>query len=202
MGFRKDIATRLTRPLVRIIARTSITPNALTWTGFLLIVAAAAVIATGHLFAGGWVFLFASAFDLLDGALARITGKTTDFGAALDSTLDRFSEAIVLLAIMFVYARDQSYWLGLLTGFTMICSFLVSYVRARAEGLGLKLTEGFFTRAERVVVLGLGLLLSQFSGILAIALAIITVLSFFTAAQRLFLVRQKLKERDEKVGNQ
>lgn len=193
MGFRKNVSARLTRPLVQIIARTSITPDVLSWTGFILTAAAAVVIATGHLFAGGWILLFASVFDMLDGALARLTGKTTSFGAALDSTLDRLSEAVILLAIMFRFAQDQSYWFVLLTGFTMVGSFMVSYVRARAEGLGLTLTEGFFTRSERIVVLVLGLLLGQFNGILAIALGIITVLSFATAAQRLVLVRQKLR---------
>jgi len=196
MGFRKNISVRLTRPLVKLLARTPVTPDALTWTGFLLTVVAAVVIGSGHLFAGGWAVLFAGLFDMLDGALARLTNKVTDFGAALDSTLDRLSEAVLLLAVMFRYAQNQSYWFVLLTGIALAGSFMVSYIRARAEGLGLKLTEGFFTRADRVIVLALGLLLSRFNGILAIALGIIAVLSFFTAGQRLYLVRRKLGNRE------
>jgi CDP-diacylglycerol---glycerol-3-phosphate 3-phosphatidyltransferase len=195
MGFRKDISVRLTNPLVRLLARTSISPNTLTWIGFILTVAAAIIIGTGHLFTGGWAVIIAGCFDMLDGALARLAHKTTAFGAALDSTLDRLSEAALLLAIMFWYARQDAYWFVLLTGLALTASFAVSYVRARAEGLGLQLLEGFFTRADRVIVLALGLLLSQFNGILPIALGIITLLSFITAGQRLYLISQKTKNK-------
>jgi len=193
MGFRKDVSVRLTNPVVRLLARSPVTPNILTWLGFILAIVAAVVIGTGHLFAGGWLVLFAAAFDMLDGALARLTNRTSAFGGALDSTLDRLSEAVILLAVMFWYARSQQEWLVMLTGITLVFSFIVSYIRARAEGLGLELKDGIFTRAERVIVLSLGLLLSHFSGILAIALGIIAVLSIITAGQRLFLVWRKTR---------
>ena len=191
---RKATSDYFTQPVVKVLARTPVTPNTITWLGFWVTVVAAVLVVTGNLFAAGFVVLFAGFFDMLDGALARLTNKTSSFGAALDSTLDRLSEAVLLLAVMVQYTQHQSYWYVLLAGAALIGSFMVSYIRARAEGLGLQLLEGFFTRADRVVVLALGLLLSQINGILAIALGIIAVLSFVTAGQRLFLVWQKTRK--------
>ena len=190
---RKDFAYRITYPIVQLIARTSITPNTLTWTGFVLTVGAAAVIYLGHPFAAGWLVLFAGLFDMLDGALARLTKRMTSFGAVLDSTLDRLSEAVLLMGVRALYVRLGDTGFALLSGGTMVGSFMVSYIRARAEGIGLELKEGWFTRAERVIVLALGLLLSRFAIALPIALGIIFVLSFLTAGQRLFLVWQKTR---------
>lgn len=195
MDFRKSISLRLTSPVVRIIARTPVTPNILTWLGFLITVVAAIIVGSGRLFAAGWVVLFAALFDMLDGSLARFSGKSSVFGAALDSTLDRVSEAALMLGIMFWYTQQQNEWLVILTGVTLVGSFMVSYIRARAEGLGLELREGLFTRAERVIVISLGLLLNQFFSILAIALGVIAILSYITAGQRLFLVWRKLKDK-------
>ena len=137
--------------------------------------------------------LAAGFFDMLDGALARYTNKVTRFGAVLDSTLDRLSEAVLLLGILVLYAREQSVALILLVGAALIGSLLVSYIRERAEALGLECQVGFFTRPERVVVLALGLLLNQFFEALAIALAIVVVLSFFTVGHRLIHVWQQTK---------
>lgn len=190
---RKDFAYRITYPIAHLIARTSITPNTLTWTGFVLTVGAATIIYLGHPFAAGWLVLFAGLFDMLDGALARLTKRITLFGAALDSTLDRLSEAVLLMGVMALFIRLGDTGFALLSGGTMVGSFMVSYIRARAEGIGLDLKEGWFTRAERVIVLALGLLLSRFAIALPIALGIIFVLSFLTAGQRLFLVWQKTR---------
>jgi CDP-diacylglycerol--glycerol-3-phosphate 3-phosphatidyltransferase len=190
---RKDFAYRITYPLVRLLARTHLTPNTITWIGFVLTVGAAVVIYLGHPFAAGWVVLFAGLFDMLDGALARLTNQMTSFGAALDSTLDRLSEAVLLLAVMGFYVNNGAGGFAILSGAALVGSFMVSYVRARAEGIGLELKEGWFTRAERVIALTLGLLLSRFAIALPIALGIIFVLSFLTAGQRLFLVWQKTR---------
>jgi CDP-diacylglycerol--glycerol-3-phosphate 3-phosphatidyltransferase len=190
---RKDFAYRITYPIAQIIARTSVTPNTLTWIGFVVTVVAAVVIYLEHPFAAGWVVLFAGFFDMLDGALARLTNRMTSFGAALDSTLDRLSEAVLLLAVLGFYVNNGAGGFAILSGAALIGSFMVSYVRARAEGIGLDLKEGWFTRAERVIVLALGLLLSRFAIALPIALGIIFVLSFLTAGQRLFLVWQKTR---------
>ena len=196
---RKTIAYRITEPVVQLLAKMPISPNALTWLGFLLTVGAAVLIATGHLLAAGLVVLFAGFFDILDGALARRTNRTTRFGSILDSTLDRLSEAALLLGILvlFLLTEEQSVlftllaqeWSILLISVALLSSLLVSYIRARAEAMGLECQVGLFTRAERVVVLALGLFLNQ----IVIALAIIVVFSFITAGQRLVYVWQQTK---------
>ena len=107
-GVRKTAARYLTRFSVRILARTGIPPDAVTWSGFIITLGAAALIITGNLFAAGFVVLVAGFLDMLDGALARSTGKTTRFGGILDSTLDRLSEAALLLSVLFVYASGNS----------------------------------------------------------------------------------------------
>lgn len=193
-GIRKSLTNYLTEPAVRLLAKTSVTPSVITWFGFLLALGAASLITTGHIFAAGFIVLIAGFFDILDGALARHTNRTTRFGAILDSTLDRLSEAVLLLAILLLYARDQLVTQTLLAGIALLGSLLVSYIRARTEALGLKCRVGLFTRTERVVVLVLGLWLSHIAYALMIALVIIAVFSFITAAQRLAYVWQKTKD--------
>ena len=190
---RKTVAHYLTQPVVRLLAKTCITPNAITWLGFLLAVGAAALIITGHLFAAGFVVLIAGFFDILDGALARQTNQTTRFGAVLDSTLDRLAEVVLLLGIIVLYVRGGFIVGILLASVALPSSLLVSYIRARAESLGLECQVGLFTRAERIIVLALGLLLNQIDNALVIALAIIVVFSFFTIGQRLIYVWQQTK---------
>ncbi len=190
---RKTLAYRFTKPVVRLLARTPITPSAITWFGFLLTAGAAALIITEHLLVAGLVVLIAGSFDILDGALARHTNQATRFGAVLDSTLDRLSEAVLLIGILVLYAREQSITGILLVGVALPSSLLVSYIRARAEALGLECQVGLFTRAERVIVLVLGLLLNQIDNALIIALAIIVVFSFITVGQRLLYVWRQTK---------
>lgn len=192
---RKVVASYLTQPAVRLLAKTPITPNTISWFGFLVTIGAAALIITGYLFAAGFVVLVAGFFDILDGALARSTNRTTQFGAVLDSTLDRLAEAVLLLGILVLYTKEPSTTGILVVGVALLGSLLVSYIRARAEALGLKCQVGLFTRAERVVVLALGLLLSQFTHALIIALVIIVVFSFITIGQRLVYVWQQTKIR-------
>jgi CDP-diacylglycerol--glycerol-3-phosphate 3-phosphatidyltransferase len=191
--FRKILASYFTRSVVGLLAKTPLTPNTITWIGFVVTVGAGALIVTGHLFAAGFVVLAAGFFDILDGALARQTNRVTRFGGVLDSTLDRLAEAVILIGLLVVYAREQAVAKVTLVSVTLIGSQLVSYVRARAEGLGLKCEIGIFTRAERVVLLSLGLLLSQFDHALIIVLAIILVFSYVTVGQRLFYVWQQTK---------
>lgn len=186
---RKSAASRLTEPAVRFLARTHVTPSTVTWLGFSIALGAAALIITGHLFIAGFVVLVAGFFDMLDGALARYTGQVTRFGAILDSTLDRVSEAVLLLGILVWYIRDLSVIEILLASVALFGSQLVSYIRARAEALNLKCEVGLFTRPERVIVMAIGLL----SGQLAIALGIIVAFSFFTVGQRLLYVWKQIK---------
>ena len=190
---RETVAYYLTRPAVLLLAKTSITPNTLTWSGFLLSIGVAALIVTEHLFAAGFLVLVAGLFDLLDGALARHTNQATHFGAVLDSIVDRLAEAVILLGILVLYAREQSIIGILLVGIALPSSLLVSYIRARAEAAGLKCKVGLFTRGERVIVLALGLLLSQIDYALVFALGIIALFSLFTVGQRLLHVWRQTK---------
>ena len=182
-------AHRFAQPAAQLLAKTGLTPNTLTVLGFLVSAAAAGVIAADHLLVGGLVVLFAGLFDLLDGALARARGQATRFGALLDSTLDRLSEAALLFGLLVLYARQDSTQGILLSGAVLVGSLLVSYVRARAEGLGLKCEVGLFTRPERVIVLALGLMLDQ----VLVALWVMAVLTYVTVAQRLLYIWQQTR---------
>jgi CDP-diacylglycerol--glycerol-3-phosphate 3-phosphatidyltransferase len=192
---RKAAGHYLIQPVVRPLARTGVTPNTITWIGFLLSAGGGALIITGHLFIAGLVVLFAGLFDMMDGALARLTGRVTSFGAILDSTLDRLAEAVLLLGILYLFARGGSIAGSVLVGVTLLGSLLVSYIKARAESLGIECSVGIFTRPERVIVLALGLLLSQINHALIVALAIIAAFSFFTAGQRLVHSLKKAKSK-------
>lgn len=192
-GLRRSLGKYFAEPVAALLEKMHMTPNIVTCLGLLITIAAAVLIALEHPFAGGFVVLFAGLFDMLDGALARRTNRVTKFGGMLDSTLDRLSEAAVLIGIMVPYVKDASVWGVAVTGTALIGGQLVSYIRAKAEALNIKCEVGIFTRPERVVILTLGLLLSRFDYVLLIALALSAVLSFITAGQRLFLVWQKTK---------
>jgi CDP-diacylglycerol--glycerol-3-phosphate 3-phosphatidyltransferase len=171
----------MTGGLSRLLARSGLSPNAVTVIGFLITVAAAWITTTGELFIAGLVVLFAGFFDMLDGALARATGRVTRFGAILDATLDRLSEAALFIGIMVYYAPDGNTAAVVLAGATLAGALTVSYLRARAEATGLEGKEGLFTRPERVITLAAGLL----TGWLIPALIVICVLSYVTVIQRL-----------------
>ena len=195
---RKSTSSRLTEPIVRLLVKTHVTPTTLTWLGFSIALGAAAVIATGHLFIAGFMVLAAGFFDMLDGALARHTEQVTSFGAVLDSTLDRVSEAVLLVGVLlfYLFLGNHSTIGILLVCLALVASPLVGYIRARAEAIGLECQVGLFTRAERVIALAVGLLLSQIVDYaLIIALAVIVVFSFATAGQRLRYVWQRTKTR-------
>src|SRR4030042_1421481 len=182
---RRTLANSVAPPLARLLARTSLTPNALTWLGFCITVGAAVLSATDHFLASGIVVIVAGLFDMLDGALARLTGRVSRFGAILDSTLDRLSEAALPLAFLVVSARELHVLVSLLIGVTLLGSLMVSYIRARIEAMGIECQAGFFTRPERVVILALGLMLSRFDFALLIALFIIAFFSWVTVIERL-----------------
>ena len=189
MDFRRTISNRITGPLVPFLSKIGLTPDVVTWIGLVINLAAAAVVALGHLLIGGILLLVAGLFDILDGALARYTNKTTAFGAILDSTFDRLSEAVLLCGLL-VYSVLQGYTTELYLIFAVLVgSYLVSYVRSRAEGMGIECRVGLFTRAERVIILALGLLLNQ----VLIALIVLALFSFFTFGQRMFHVYRKTK---------
>jgi len=176
-------------PISRLLSRLGIQPNLLSVIGFFAASAAGALIAAGYFFHGGWLFFLSGPFDALDGAVARTAGLESRFGAFLDSFLDRYSEAAVLFGILYWAIMHDSPVLVLLTFLTLVGSFMVSYARARAEGLNISCKVGLFTRLERFIVLAITLLTQQ----LLIGLIILAFLSNFTALQRLFHVyRQSL----------
>jgi CDP-diacylglycerol--glycerol-3-phosphate 3-phosphatidyltransferase len=182
IDIRRNLAYRITNPIVGILSKSGITPNALTLINLALNIVAAYVIATGHFLLGGGLVLVSGLFDLLDGALARFTKQTTKFGAILDSTVDRISEAAILCGLLIWYVPQEDASLKIVLIFiVLIGSFLVSYIRARAEGLGWQCQVGLFTRAERVIVLAIGLLINQ----IFIALCVLAVFVFITVVQRL-----------------
>jgi CDP-diacylglycerol---glycerol-3-phosphate 3-phosphatidyltransferase len=178
-------------PLGQIAAwleTTGISPNALTLIGFLLTVVVALVLAAGQLVWGGLLLILAALFDTLDGALARRAGKTTVFGAFLDSVVDRFSESVTLVALIWYYGGQPDGRIAVtLLAATLVGSLMVSYTRARAEAAGIECKEGFFQRTERIIVLILGLV----TGWMLPVLWILAIFTNFTALQRILDVRRK-----------
>jgi CDP-diacylglycerol--glycerol-3-phosphate 3-phosphatidyltransferase len=193
IDIRRNLAHRITDPIVGILSKSGITPNALTLINLALNIVAAYVIATGHFLIGGVLVLIAGLFDLLDGALARFTKQTTKFGAILDSVADRISEAAILCGLLIWYIPQGASLEMVLIFAVLIGSFLVSYIRARAEGLGWQCQVGLFTRAERVIVLAIGLLINQ----IFIALCVLAVFVFITVVQRLVYLWKQGKIKGE-----
>jgi CDP-diacylglycerol---glycerol-3-phosphate 3-phosphatidyltransferase len=187
---------RLTDSLGPAIARTGITPNMITMAGLAGAIVAAVLVAYGQFLAGGIVMLVAAALDLFDGMVARASGKVTLFGGVFDSLCDRLSEAAVLGGLLFRLASQGKREEVMLAFAAVVGSILVSYLRARAEAAGLELREGLFTRPERVLVLGAGLIF----GIVRIALWVLAVAANLTVLQRLWTVRSKALalEREQK----
>lgn len=180
----------LTEPAVGVLSRLGVTPNMLTLVGVLGNVVAGVLAASGEFWQAGVVMLAFSALDFLDGALARATGQATPFGSVFDAVLDRVSEAAVLFGLLWHFSDHGERTEVLLLFVAVVGSILVSYVRARAEVIGLKMREGVFTRTERVVLLGGGLIIAG-AGVddaLTVVLWILAALASFTAAQRLGIV--------------
>jgi CDP-diacylglycerol--glycerol-3-phosphate 3-phosphatidyltransferase len=191
---RRTAARWITEPLKTVLVKSRLKPNNLTWIALAISMIAAWAIATNQLVIGGFLVLLSGLFDILDGALARLTNQATHFGALLDSTFDRISDAIVFLGLLLLYIRSEGLMEIVLIFLALIAALLTSYVRARAEGLGVNCPVGLFTRTERVIILALGLLLNplcKFS--ILIALAILIVLGFVTVGQRLVYVWQQTK---------
>jgi len=182
------------------LARSRVTPNALTASGLLLCAVASVLVYFEYrneilfFWVGAVVFVVGSLLDILDGALARLSGKGTPFGAFLDSTTDRVSEGMMLGSIALVFHRHGNE-VALAFAFAAVAgSFLVSYTRARAEAIGLKGDVGIGSRAERVVVITAGLVLAPW-GALPWAIYLLAVTAWFTVGQRIWSVRAQLRAR-------
>ena len=177
---RRIMARYFEEPGARFLHTLKLTPNAVTLLGLTMSLGAAYLAGADLLLPAGLLLLVASTMDLLDGALARLTDRASRFGAVLDSTADRLAEAAILLGLLVLYFDDESAEGVVLVFLVLVASFMVSYLRARGEGLGLRSDVGLMTRPERVIVLAIGMVVNQ----VLIALAIILVLSTFTAGQR------------------
>jgi CDP-diacylglycerol--glycerol-3-phosphate 3-phosphatidyltransferase len=173
-------------PSVRLPARLHILPNQVTFAGLVLALSASWLVVLGWHVTAGITFLFAGALDLLDGMLARIAQRATDFGAFLDSSLDRVGEGTILAAIAYHFASEGEAGAVSLVVLGMLGAILTSYIRARAEALGLSCKGGVASRPERVLIVTSGLLF----GMLLEATCLLAVLSLWTAGQRMLRVYQ------------
>ena len=198
-GYTTGARTLASRSIVGL-ARTRVTPNALTTAGVSVCLAAAVIVYfESHdkflfYWVGALVFVVGSILDILDGALARAGGKTTPFGSFLDSTTDRVGEGAMLGAIALIFARHGNEIALAATIAAIAGSFLVSYTRAKAEALGLRGDVGFGSRAERVVAITAGLVLAPW-GVLQWAIYLLTATAWLTVLQRILFVRKQLIER-------
>jgi len=186
---RKKLEKIFTDPVVTLLAKTGVTPNTLTWIGFLIAGVTAVFAALGNILVAGLLLLFVGYFDMLDGSLARRTGKVSVFGEVLDSTLDRLSEGVILIGLLYWFAIEGTVVGIMLAGAAMLSSLVVSYIRAKAEIIKVECHKGLFTRPERVIVLAIGFFINQ----VEIALGIIAFCSLLTVGQRLFHVWRQLK---------
>lgn len=183
--------------LVRPLARLGVQPNTITTLGFLLSLVAAAAVWQGVWPWAAILVLVASAFDMLDGALARVSDGGTTFGAFFDSTLDRLAEAAVCFGLIGYFLGRQDDLTVLAVVLMLIGSQMVSYTRARAEGLGLSCTVGWFQRPERVIALGVALLFpADMVIVLQVVIWMLAVLTLFTTMQRVFHVRYQLRQEE------
>lgn len=203
--FFRGMAATLITPPSRALVSAGVSPNALTLLGFAVVAAGCWLVADGRLFTGGVVLVVGAVFDMLDGAVAKASGKVSRGGAFLDSTIDRLADALLFLAIFWQGLNRERVWsvqvgsegpptdvmlpplwqlehqaAALLALAALVLGFLVSYIKARAEGLGFDCSVGVAERPERVVIPLFGLLFDQ----LVPALALLVLLSAITAVQR------------------
>jgi CDP-diacylglycerol--glycerol-3-phosphate 3-phosphatidyltransferase len=195
-GYTTGARTLASRSVTRL-ARTRVTPNALTVSGVTLCLVAAVLVPFEnrdellYYWLGAGVFVLGSILDILDGALARVGGKSTVFGAFLDSTTDRVGEGAMLAAIALIFARKGDDTAVVFTIVGVAGSFVVPYVRAKAEALGLRGDVGLGSRAERVVLITAGLVLAPW-GLLPWAIYLLAATSWLTVLQRVLHVRKQL----------
>lgn len=178
---------RYMQPVGAAIARTKVSPDVVTVIGVGIQAVAGVFILQGRLFVAGLVTVAAGIADVLDGAIAKAQGRTAKWGALFDSTTDRLTDALIFLPLAWLYGVSpdipgrESKWIALLALATLVSSYLVSYVKARAEGLGFDCNVGVAERAERVGIVVIGLVFD----IVPLALAVLAALSVVTFFQRL-----------------
>ncbi|MBN1658883.1 MAG: CDP-alcohol phosphatidyltransferase family protein [Anaerolineae bacterium] len=185
----RDVSRPTLESVGRTLARWNVSPDAVTYLGLLLTIGVAVLAALGEIRWAGVAYIVAALCDALDGTLARVSGKGSRFGAFLDSTIDRFEESIVFLGLSIHYARvvpgdAWGMWVVPLILVAVVGSLMVSYTRARAEGVGVECKAGFMTRPPRVAILIVAMVLD----LAPIGLAIIAATSLLTTFQRMFYV--------------
>ncbi len=203
--FLQKVIYYLINPLIKGMIKIGITPNFITTTGFILNLFATGLMIYAAIYdpsntsiigyAGG-VIIFAGLFDMMDGRLARLGNMQSTFGALWDSTLDRYSELFTLFGILFYLLANQWVWSGIITFLAIIGSIMVSYVRARGEGLGLDVKVGFMQRPERVVVTAIGAIVCGACNslwALAVPMMLIALLANITAFWRIAYCYKQLK---------
>lgn len=179
---------RIAGPIARLLVLLKVTPNQVSVAGGLFNVAAAAFIINGNFLTAGILYLLAGGIDLLDGLVARLSDQETMFGAFLDSTLDRVSEGVVFAAIVYHLATGGDAIASSFVVLALLGSLLVSYMRAKAEALGIECKVGIMTRLERVLLVSGGLLF----GFLPLAIYLLVVLTTFTVGQRMIHIFAQL----------
>ena len=190
---RQTFSDLVETPVTGLLARLGVPPNAITLAGLPAAGAAAYLVSTSQLWPAGVVVLAAGLLDLMDGALARATRKVTRFGGLLDSVTDRITESIVLLGLLVMFVHEASMEGAVLAFVSVVSSVMVSYVRARAEGLGVECEVGVMTRPERVVALGAGLIVAHWwPTAILIVLGALSALAVLTTWQRVQHVRREL----------
>jgi CDP-diacylglycerol--glycerol-3-phosphate 3-phosphatidyltransferase len=199
-------AMKIIDGMSRGLASLSIPPNVLTTTGVVINMACCVLFGMGNFLGAGVVLIVANLFDMLDGNVARLSGRVTKYGSFLDSTLDRLSDMVAFFGIMIFYAREtpqHSVVNMALAGTGMIASVLVSYTTARSEGLGVKANIGFLQRPERVVLLIIGALSTWnwesqnwFANRMPQVLWVLAVASVWTLIQRMVYIRRELRQMD------
>jgi CDP-diacylglycerol--glycerol-3-phosphate 3-phosphatidyltransferase len=190
----KDWFLNLITPITEFFIKREVNPNFFTTVGLILSAVAAYILGLGHLHWGGAMILIAGLFDILDGRVARATNRVTKFGALYDSTLDRYGEVLIFFGLAYYFSRSEIMLWGfdwstlviLSVSMALGGSVMTSYVRARAEGLGLECSVGIMQRSDRLVYLGFGALFIKFT--LVLALILIAIMANITAIQRLYHV--------------
>jgi len=200
----KKGALRVIEPAISFLARNNVSPNTITTVGTLLTVAAGVVYATGHIMTAGWIMAVTAFFDVVDGAVARRTGRSTVFGAFYDSSLDRVADGALMAGLTVFYATNpihHNLYMMVVCLCGIVGTFLVSYTRARAESLGIDAKVGVMQRPERIVLLSapqalFGLFWNGW--VLIGIILLLTVTAWITAVQRITFVYRNTRHADNK----
>jgi CDP-diacylglycerol--glycerol-3-phosphate 3-phosphatidyltransferase len=187
----KDDVAELLEPSTQYLVEKRLRPDFLTLVGFVLNLVAAILFGIDQIRWAGFAVLLAGIFDIMDGQVARAGRQTTSFGALLDSTVDRYSEIFVWFGIAVSFIKSDSLWTTSAVFFALAGSLMVSYVRARVEGLGEECKVGLMQRPERVIAIGVGALIGQFA--LTLVVWGIALLANYTALHRVLYFRKRSK---------